>query len=954
MKDVEKRHRRRSHQPVGERGEDPILEYQKEVKEVRRKRGLESPFTPHRGEERRGRTIDEDPGHPTGRGSPEEQTKESKREKGAVRGVTSSEKRFTRSNGAEGSAEKTCGGSCPYGDGGGPKGQAQGQGKSFGQRGDSSKGGSSKGWSEKERSGSGRRRAISWKQGKDVALHTVAIGDLEVGLEKAFHYAQEVKVAGTLKKLDLEGGGINLFLKLSGTTGEEALKAHGTNPTELFQIHVCPPDCGRLETGERLLHGLRGRLLVPGVVKEDWMSNLVGAGVRAEGDELVALRERGALLAAADRVEPPKKKEVGSSSESKSKKKKKKKKKKEKVKKKTKESEEAGGEEKKKDSKRNLDGRHARIAVQKRPQVLFEGTGLDVKEKIRNRVMSRARKFVSKKRERSSSSSRSSSTSDSTEDQGSKAEGLYLEVNGQSCGRTIPRHPELRNFADDARQLADQPRRGQARHVSAAGSYTILSERNFEKGQRCVGPRNVDAGNSNRPRCEGPAGLGMRRVVSATEVVRKHGSRHNVADCAKNGDLPGRAVGHSSQGGASFSPERNVSGCKDQLPCKGQGKRKRERRKVRLQGGLQRRPRERQRERSRWKEGRQEEGGEIDEDGYGGRPLEDLGGPPGKEEGEEAVGERPGKGPDADLSPELLNGDHPGLLEEPVDEILGFSKVDSKPEACLTHAGTSQLSEEKMFIDGFQGSGDFSLGGMGEVLLQQLLEVFTSLRSKPTGSRNPLSVFPLPTSRSLLVSTFPHLTNVEVTWLLLVCLGLNSMWGGDSFYDGLVSGAQRSCLLETCKDVSRICSISGAVEAFDWSGFFRTRTVDYQGDEVKVARSFCWGNIAPALPEEIGRVPLSDICTSGCKYYVDHFDLFVNPRDQWPNIKKPKVMVSDPDWAEVCTGLVSAGVCRFVPREELFEGPDGPLLNGLPGDAEASKDVILTSWVLFWGPSCMF
>lgn len=272
-----------------------------------------------------------------------------------------------------------------------------------------------------------------WKQGKDVALHTVAIGDLEVGqevsIEKAFHYAQEVKVAGTLKKLDLEGGGINLFLKLSGTTGEEALKAHGTNPTELFQIHVCPPDCGRLETGERLLHGLRGRLLVPGVVKEDWMSNLVGAGVPAEGDELAALRERGALLTAADRVEPPKKKGVGSSSESKSKKKKKKKKKKENVKKKAKESEEAGGEEKKKDSKRNLDGRHPRIAVQKRPQVLFEGTGLDVKEKIRNRVMCRARKFVSKKRERSSSSSRSSSTSESTEDQGSKAEGLYLEVN---------------------------------------------------------------------------------------------------------------------------------------------------------------------------------------------------------------------------------------------------------------------------------------------------------------------------------------------------------------------------------------------------------------------------------------------------------------------------------------------------------------------------------------------
>lgn len=284
-----------------------------------------------------------------------------------------------------------------------------------------------------------------WRQGKEVALHTVAIGDLEVGqevsIEKAFHYAQEVKVAGTLKKLDLEGGGVNLFLKLSGTTGEEALKAHGADPSEPFQIHVCPPDCGRLETGERLLHGLRGRLLVPGVVKEDWMSNLVGGGVPAEGDELAALRERGALLTAADRVEAPKKKGGGSSSESKSKKKKKKK---EKEKKKTKESEEAAGEERKKDTKRSLDGRHPRIAVQKRPQVLFEGTGLDVKEKIRNRVMTRARKFVSKKRERSSSSSRSSSTSNSTEEQGSKMEGLYLEVN--KARAVAERFPAILSF----------------------------------------------------------------------------------------------------------------------------------------------------------------------------------------------------------------------------------------------------------------------------------------------------------------------------------------------------------------------------------------------------------------------------------------------------------------------------------------------------------------------------
>ena len=846
-----------------------------------------------------------------------------------MRGVTNSERLVTRSNGAEGSAEKTCGGTCPYGDGGGPKGQAQGQGESFGQREDSSKGGSSEGWSEKERSGSGRRRAISLEArerrspthrghrragGWSRSIHREGLPLCSGGQSRG--YPEEVGSGRRRHQLVPETfrnnrrGGVESSrhqpqravpdprlptrLRATGdrrasstwTTRSSAGSGNGEGGLDVQSGR------GRRSCRRRRVGSIAGERSSPdcsrscGTPKEEGRRQFVGEQVQEEEKEKEEKRkskeeDEGIRGSRRRREEEGFKEESGwpppqdRSAEA------------------TTGAFRGHGIGREGEDQEPGDVPSPEVRLQKEGEVQF------VKPIVEHLRLHGRSGF-----------------------QGGGP--LPGGEQGQSCGRTIPGHPEFRNFTDDARQPADQPRRGQARHVSAAGSYTILSARNFEKGQRGVGPRNVDAGNSNRPRCEGPAGLGMRRVVSASEVVRKHGSRHNVADCAKNGDPPGRAVGHSSQGGAAFSPEGDVSGCKNQLPCKGQGKRKRERRKVRLQGGLQRRPRERQRERSRWKEGRQEEGGEIDEDGYDGRSLEDLGGPPGKEDDEEAVGERPGNGPDADLSPEVLNGDHPGRLVEPVDEIPGFSKVDSKPEACLTSAGTSQLSGEKIFTDGFQGSGDFSLGGMGEVLLQQLLEVFTSLRSKPTGSRNPLSVFPLPTSRSLLASTFPHLTNVEVTWLLLVCLGLNSMWGGDSFYDGLVSGAQRSCLLEICKDVSRICSISGAVEAFDWSGFFRTRTVDYQGDEVKVARSFCWGNIAPALPEEIGRVPLSDICTLGCKYYVDHFDLFVKPRDQWPNIKKPKVMVADPDWAEVCAGLVSAGVCRFVPREELFERSGWP------------------------------
>ncbi len=350
-----------------------------------------------------------------------------------------------------------------------------------------------------------------------------------------------------------------------------------------------------------------------------------------------------------------------------------------------------------------------------------------------------------------------------------------------------------------------------------------------------------------------------------------------------------------------------------------------------------------------------EDAGVTPEDGwivggdYDGSPLEDArvtpvsivveGGKLDKLPHDVAIGaeERLGKEQIVGLTGNVEILSHPGPLNEPekgLDDIVMDGVTFFGPQ---DPAGTSRLSEEKdACLDGLAWGG-CTLGSSGNVLLQHLLEVFISLRSKTTGGRNSLSVFPLPTSRSVLVDAFPELSGDGITWLLLICIGLNSTWGSEIFYDGNISGAQRSCLKALCPDVSRICSIEGNVEIFDWSSFFGSRTVDYQGDEVKVAHSFCWENIAPALPKEIGSVPLAEICTLGCKYYVENFDLFVKPKDQWPKIKPPRVMVHDADWGAVCTGLVESGVCRFLPREDLFEGPEGPLLNGLFG---VTKDEI--------------
>ena len=42
-------------------------------------------------------------------------------------------------------------------------------------------------------------------------------------------------------------------------------------------------------------------------------------------------------------------------------------------------------------------------------------------------------------------------------------------------------------------------------------------------------------------------------------------------------------------------------------------------------------------------------------------------------------------------------------------------------------------------------------------------------------------------------------------------------------------------------------------------GIFRVRGIDYRGEEVLSAQSIRWENVAPALPEEVGKVPLGEV-----------------------------------------------------------------------------------------------
>ena len=218
----------------------------------------------------------------------------------------------------------------------------------------------------------------------------------------------------------------------------------------------------------------------------------------------------------------------------------------------------------------------------------------------------------------------------------------------------------------------------------------------------------------------------------------------------------------------------------------------------------------------------------------------------------------------------------------------------------------------------------------GSFLLQRLLECLP-LRSQYTGKVGNLALFPLPSSRDVFLELDETAGDDVLSWMTCLCISLNSVWGGDLFHEGDVRPVQWKCLEMLLGQVKRFCCFDAPLENLDWESFLKVKTIDYKGDEVKVARYFKWENINPALPLEIGRVPLSEVCTLGCKYYVENFDLYLKPREDWKIVKAPRVMVEDCDWSAVCDGLVKAGVCCFLEEHEVFSIDGSPLLNGLFG-----------------------
>eukprot|EP00438_Fugacium_kawagutii_P010455 Skav232993 [mRNA] locus=scaffold387:64192:70081:+ [translate_table: standard] len=214
------------------------------------------------------------------------------------------------------------------------------------------------------------------------------------------------------------------------------------------------------------------------------------------------------------------------------------------------------------------------------------------------------------------------------------------------------------------------------------------------------------------------------------------------------------------------------------------------------------------------------------------------------------------------------------------------------------------------------------VGDVGPVILkiQNILGVDPHCRPLTTSGKR--SLYPLPT---------PDLSGGMANrgeFLQATVQALNSLHGclGPP---RTVTEVAASALKRLQRIVSESPFLDEPLEEFSFSEFFKTKSLDYMGDEIKVAKSIVWEGVAASLPSQVGSLDIRDFCTGGVLHYVNHVDEYLLPVDGQFLGKTPKTMVASDEWYKVAHGLIKSGLCEVMVEKELYHIGSRPLLNGL-------------------------
>ena len=252
--------------------------------------------------------------------------------------------------------------------------------------------------------------------------------------------------------------------------------------------------------------------------------------------------------------------------------------------------------------------------------------------------------------------------------------------------------------------------------------------------------------------------------------------------------------------------------------------------------------------------------------------------------------------------------------------------VDSKGSGSVDDLGLGQGDPEKK-VDALSSGARVWLRDILDWLDSRVDDFLGCLCKTSTSGR----LFPLPSSPNVISQFFPSHSSGSRVVLRCLVLGLNSLNGEGMAGPSTVSDFQLTVLQGLMSECERVVSWSMEGNAPTWKEFLQVKGIDYKGEEVLLAQQMTWENVSPALPLEVGSVPLEQVVEFGSQHYVLNFeDYLLDPKDQIA-VRPPRVMVPPENWGTFCTNLLSMGVFSRVHEDDIYKVGDRPLLNGLFG-----------------------
>ena len=562
------------------------------------------------------------------------------------------------------------------------------------------------------------------------------------------------------------------------------------------------------------------------------------------------------------------------------------------------------------------------------------------------------------------------SCSKEEEEEGKLLRGWELERQPNRRRRQLSRDGALRSFRADPSGIEDLeevprgvvsnepsscsgtavdlagPTVGSGPQRAASPVSSILQGPAKQQDGPCNAPRGIAFGLCHRPGALGENPRNDRRADAEAEGTRRSNRRE-----ALERDQSVRAGPRGER--SSCFPARNRAGSsRSQRSWQGQGPkqqgfwsvpRREQRRRLEERSEPRRSEQQRSRERQglveewqagkpRFQEGARRQGWEQSKVEKEDRVLEEekqkgkvqrRGGEEPPKEGAKAGVVAPRMGAEEKMGEDPFQFD--AAQTSPVEAAI-FPKAEGRK--CGLSLEYAPVSHNSSRVD-FKEIAGRPFCAIGQLLLammdDRMFEQFLHSKSQPSGVGKD-AIFPLPWSSDI-VEKSRNPCMVKAT-----CRGLNLLFGvpGDGKKEQ-VSAACLRALKFVIRCVDAVSSWDDVFQELSFDSFFKSKGVDYRGEEVKIAQGFSWLSISPAMPPEVGGVRLIDFCTLGTRFYVEHFEDFLVPPEKRCLGRPPKVMVKDEDWYEVVQGLVKARVCGIIPLDQVCHIDDKPLLGGLFG-----------------------